>query len=130
MGRGSWVVLLVAATLALPAGCRRESARIDDLNMKIEFARTPPAMGETRLTLMIAEADGDPVADAKVRIEGNMNHAGMVPVFADLEQVSPGEYAGSLNFTMPGDWFILVTATLADGRTVEKKIDVPGVTAS
>jgi len=28
---------------------------------------------------------------------------------------------------MAGDWFILVRATLADGRSLEEKVDVPGV---
>jgi len=28
---------------------------------------------------------------------------------------------------MGGDWFILVRATLADGRSLEEQVDVPGV---
>ena len=56
-----------------------------------------------------------------------MNHAGMVPVFADARETAPGRYEATLNFTMAGDWFILVQARLPDGRTVEQAIDVPGV---
>jgi hypothetical protein len=28
---------------------------------------------------------------------------------------------------MAGDWFILVKATLPDGRKLERQVDVPGV---
>jgi hypothetical protein len=30
---------------------------------------------------------------------------------------------------MAGDWFILVRATLPDGRKLERQVDVPGVQA-
>jgi hypothetical protein len=30
---------------------------------------------------------------------------------------------------MGGDWFILVNAKLPDGKSVERRIDVPGVKA-
>ena len=56
-----------------------------------------------------------------------MNHAGMVPVFADAVEIAPGRYRADLEFTMSGDWFILVRADLPDGRSMERKIDVPGV---
>jgi hypothetical protein len=65
-----------------------------------------------------------------VRVEGNMNHAGMRPSFADLHETEPGRYTGTLRFTMGGDWFLLVQATLPDGNQVEQKIDVPGVRSS
>jgi hypothetical protein len=56
-----------------------------------------------------------------------MNHAGMVPEFAQAREMAPGRYQGDLEFTMGGDWFILVRAKLPDGRALERKIDVPGV---
>jgi hypothetical protein len=56
-----------------------------------------------------------------------MNHAGMEPVFVDAKETEPGKYRADLKFTMGGDWFVLVSAALADGRKVNRKIDVPGV---
>ncbi len=63
----------------------------------------------------------------RVAIEGNMNHAGMKPSFAELTERGAGVYDGDLEFTMGGDWFILVTATLPDGSQLERKVDVKGV---
>ncbi len=71
--------------------------------------------------------DGQPLTGAQVELEGNMTHAGMVPVLATAAEVEPGQYRAELEFTMGGDWFILVRATLADGRSLEEQVDVPGV---
>jgi hypothetical protein len=51
----------------------------------------------------------------------------MVPVFATASEVTPGEYRAELEFTMGGDWFILVRADLPDGRSMERMVEVPGV---
>jgi hypothetical protein len=57
-----------------------------------------------------------------------MAHAGMKPVFADATE-EVGLYRANLEFTMAGDWFILIDGKLADGRSFRKKIDVKGVKA-
>jgi hypothetical protein len=75
------------------------------------------------------DANGLPISGAQVELEGNMNHAGMVPVFAEASEVAPGRYRAGMEFTMGGDWFILVRADLPDGRSMERKVDVPGVDA-
>jgi len=56
-----------------------------------------------------------------------MAHPGMAPVFSDAREMAPGNYESSLNFNMGGDWVVLLHITLADGRKIEKQIDVKGV---
>jgi hypothetical protein len=56
-----------------------------------------------------------------------MAHAGMAPVFGDAKEIAPGQYRGGLEFAMPGDWVILIHATLPDGRKLERQVDVSGV---
>jgi hypothetical protein len=51
----------------------------------------------------------------------------MKPVFGTAKEVRPGRYEAPLEFTMGGDWFILVNATFPDGRRLERKVDVRGV---
>jgi len=52
----------------------------------------------------------------------------MAPIFATAgEQAQPGRYQASLTFTMAGDWFLLVTGELADGRHLARRVDVPAV---
>lgn len=99
----------------------------DATQVELAFKPSPPVIGQTRVTAKLATRDGKPIAGAKVRLEGNMNHAGMKPSFADMKESGPGVYEGDLEFTMGGDWFILVDATTADGKKIERKIDVRGV---
>jgi hypothetical protein len=87
----------------------------------------PPRIGPAVVTVTLRDADGQPIQGALVTLEGNMNHAGMVPVLANATEVAEGRYQADMEFTMGGDWFILVQAELPDGRSMERKVDVPGV---
>lgn len=56
-----------------------------------------------------------------------MSHAGMKPVFGTGREVQPGIYEAPLEFTMGGDWYVIVSARLPDGRQVERQFPVPAV---
>lgn len=64
-----------------------------------------------------------------MKVEGNMAHPGMAPVLAEAREVAPGRYESSMQFTMAGDWIVLVDARLRDGRTVHRELQVQGVRA-
>jgi hypothetical protein len=122
--------LLLCVLLLSAVGCpgqQDNQATTAAVNVKLELEPTPPKVGIAELALTLSDSSGDPLAGANLQVEGNMNHAGMKPVFADLKETKPGRYTGRLEFTMGGDWFLLVTGQLADGRRVNEKVDVPGV---
>lgn len=110
-------------------GCSRGAKDLPEIAVDLVISPEPPQLGPAAITVTLQDAEGEPISGARVELEGNMNHAGMVPVFADAVEVTPGRYQASLEFTMGGDWFILVRADLPDGRSMERKIDVPGVDA-
>jgi hypothetical protein len=110
-------------------GCRRPSDGDRDVTVDLKVEPDPPRVGPAKLTLIVKDADDRPVEGAKLKLEGNMSHAGMKPVFADAKEEKAGRYRADLEFTMGGDWFILVDGTRADGRSFRKKIDVKGVKA-
>ena len=110
-------------------GCSRGGADLPDVGMELVIEPQPPQLGPATVTVVLTDANGLPISGAEVSLEGNMSHAGMVPVFADASEVSPGTYQAGLEFTMGGDWFILVRADLPDGRSMERQVDVPGVDA-
>lgn len=118
--------LCVLAFLAL-AGCTAPAPPEPDVTVRHEISPDPPRVGPATVTLALADAGGAPLTGASVRLEGNMSHPGMEPVFGDAAEVEPGRYRAPLELTMAGDWYILVDATLADGRTVRRQIDVRGV---
>ncbi|NJN97781.1 MAG: FixH family protein [Anaerolineales bacterium] len=118
---GLFVILL------LLAGCRRAGSAGSDVGVDVTIAPNPPAIGQATVTVTLNDAEGQPVSGAQVELEGNMVHAGMTPTFSKPAEVAPGRYEAPLEFTMAGDWFILVKAILPDGRKVERQVDVRGV---
>jgi hypothetical protein len=121
-----WLGLLLV-TLLILAGCRRSGQNLSDVGVSLVVNPNPPQVGEALVTVTLSDATGQPVTGAKVELEGNMVHAGMAPTLAQPTEVTPGHYEAPLEFDMAGDWFILVRATLPDGRKLERQVDVPGV---
>jgi hypothetical protein len=109
------------------AACGRGASDLPDVTVELSVAPEPPQIGPATITVSLRGADNEPLTGASVQLEGNMSHAGMVPVFAQAMETAPGLYEANLEFTMGGDWFILVQAILADGRSMERKVDLPGV---
>ncbi len=64
---------------------------------------------------------------ARIKLEGNMSHAGMAPVFADAKEIEPGRYQASMELSMAGDWYVSARVTLADGRRFDREIEIKGV---
>jgi hypothetical protein len=124
-----WLLgLLGLCAIALCSfGCSSTAQPESDAQFEVTLDPSPPNVGDASVSLMLKDAQGSPLKDATVRVEGNMNHAGMKPSFADLEEIEPGKYEGTLDFTMGGDWFLLFTAETSDGKTISHKVDVPGV---
>jgi len=77
--------------------------------------------------LQLTDLTGKSLTGAKVALEGNMSHAGMSPVFSDASEVQPGRYQAPLNFSMAGDWIVLVHLTLSNGQKLEEQFEVRGV---
>jgi len=119
--------LLLALLLLGLSGCARGAGGLAGVGVELAVEPQPPQLGPAVVLVTLTGADGLPVAGAQVELEGNMTHAGMVPVLAPAVEIEPGRYRGELEFTMTGDWFILVRASLADGRSLEEQVEVPGV---
>ena len=129
MRRGMSLSIILVVALVTAIGCRRDPQAPAGAEIELVFSPSPPAVGPAEVTVKLTDAAGEPLKGAKVELEGNMNHAGMKPSFATLAEAAPGRYTGTIHFTMGGDWFVLVTAKTTEGRSIERKIDVPGVRA-
>jgi YtkA-like len=78
----------------------------------------------------LRDAAGQAVAGARVSLEANMSHPGMAPMFAEAKEGEPGQYMGSMELAMAGDWVVLIHVTLRDGRKLEREVNVASVTAN
>ena len=126
--RNSLVALCV--WLALLHGCRQRTEPPSDLTLAHEVSPQPPRVGLVTIVLRLTDAAGTPVRGARLTLEGNMSHPGMVPVFAEATETEPGRYRSTLELSMAGDWYVLVTAALPDNRKFERQFEIKGVVPS
>lgn len=119
--------LALVVCCGLLAACSGGGTGEGGITTTFRFDPQPPRVGTAEFELRLVNPDATPVVGATVSVEANMNHAGMTPTFAELSEESEGRYVGAVHFTMGGDWFLLLDIKLADGRAVERTLDVPGV---
>jgi hypothetical protein len=111
------------------AGCRNTAETAPSLVMRHEVAPQPPKVGPSTITVSLSDADGKPISGVRVKLEGNMSHPGMNPVFADAREIGSGRYQASIEFTMGGDWIVFVKGNLPNGQKLEREFEVKGVQA-
>lgn len=129
--RGRTLLAVVACACALLGVACRLTEPTPDFQVQHDVSPSPPGVGRpATVSLKVIDfLTSKPVSGARIQLEGNMTHAGMTPVFAEAKEIEPGRYRATLEFTMVGDWVVLVHAALADGRKFERQFDVKGVRA-
>jgi len=117
---GLWVLLALALW-----GCRGDADTGDpEVSVRLGISPTPPLVGPTRMLVEIGER-GTPTSEARVSIEGSMNHAGMVPVLDSATILDDGRYVvPAFDFNMAGDWIVEVRVELPDGRRLVRRFPV------
>ncbi len=126
---GIWFLSLLALLFAL--ACRGQPAAASKMEVTLSIAPDPPVVGPAVIRVQVRDTGGSLLGGAVVEVEGNMTHAGMVPVLAPAVEQEKGLYvADRFRFTMGGDWFLTVRVALPDGRRLEKVFTVKGVGSS
>ena len=121
------LVIALGVCLALAQACRHQNEPMSDLILTHEVSPQPPRVGLSTIRFRVADASGKPATGLRIKLEGNMSHAGMSPVFAVAKEVEPGQYSSTMELSMAGDWYFVVRMTLADGRTLERQFEIKGV---
>jgi hypothetical protein len=88
---------------------------------------SPLLQGIHEFEIRIEGHDVAQLKDAKVSLEGNMAHPGMVPTYGRARETSPGVYKARLELTMAGDWRITGHIRLKNGERIETHLDLTGV---
>lgn len=119
------VIMLIGLLLGACGRIQRDQS-LNGTEITVEMTVDPPApsVGPARLVFVVTDAQGQPVDDAQIEVEGNMTHAGMVPVFAQSKAGDDGRYVVPFDWTMGGDWFVVVDITLADGERLSRQFPV------
>ncbi|MBE0691091.1 MAG: FixH family protein [Anaerolineae bacterium] len=119
-------ILLLSLLAALLGGCRATppaETLTNDIDITIQLDPDPPQIGDAVLLVTIANAQGEPIDDARINVRGDMNHAGMRPVLREVENGQGGVYRIPFEWTMGGDWLLDVEVTLADGTIARRRLN-------
>jgi hypothetical protein len=103
---------------------RADPTTQDTYIVTVVIEPSPPALGPSALTVTLKDQAGGPVDGARLDVEANMSHAGMVPVLASTAESQAGLYRVPLLWTMSGDWTVDLKFTLPDGRRVVRRYPV------
>lgn len=121
-----YALLALLVVLAL-AGCTRRSASLNkdlDIELSLIIRPDPARVGQSVFEIELKSESGEAITGAELALRGDMTHAGMIPVMADVKEVQPGIYQSSLEWTMAGDWVLTIEGTLPDGSVLSRQIDV------
>ncbi|MBX3011986.1 MAG: FixH family protein [Caldilineaceae bacterium] len=129
MKRQRLIQWLCVLSLAFITACGATSQGGENPNVQITLLPVEQGAATTALAIQLQNAADEAITDASVSVEGNMNHAGMAPVFTDTitdvaDGTADGIYQVPFQFSMLGDWIITVSVTLADGSQVTKDINL------
>jgi hypothetical protein len=122
-------LILALLFLLTLAGCR-ESAQptptpdAASARIALRIDPDPPTVGEAALIITLTDAADQPIDGASVSVRGDMDHAGMQPVFGDAADSRDGVYRVPFVWTMGGGWIVTVSAALPDGTTVSQEFDL------
>ena len=111
----------------LAQACRHQTESAPNLTLTHEVSPQPPRVGPLTITLTVSDPAGKPATGVRMKVEGNMSHAGMTPVFADAKETDAGRYLSTMELSMAGDWYFVVHMTLSDGRKLERQFEIKGV---
>lgn len=118
--------LLISLNLFL-LGCGKAEESLPDIIVEHEIAPQPPKVGSATITLKLSDPSGIPQPGAQINLEGNMSHPGMRPVFGEAREIGSGRYEAPIEFTMGGDWIVIVHVILQDGRKFQRQLDIKAV---
>jgi hypothetical protein len=127
-GLTAWLVFVCSLSSVGVAGCGRAADPSDSISVSWTLDPAPPVAGAPMVArLTLRDATRQPLTGARLRLEGLMSHPGMAPVTAEIVERDSGTYEAQMQFSMAGDWILLVTGQLADGTSIKKQIEIAGV---
>jgi hypothetical protein len=119
-------VLVMLTFLAACGRMQRAAPSTGSDGYTVTLATEPAAteVGQSIVVVTLKDGTGKPVDNAQLTIEGNMTHAGMVPVTGQVAESRDGIYRVPFEFTMSGDWLLDVVFAVQGGQTVTRRFPV------
>ncbi|MCB9449796.1 MAG: FixH family protein [Anaerolineaceae bacterium] len=110
-------LLFMLLLLFTSAACGPQAAPTvapDAFQMHVQVDPEPLAVGDATLIVTLQTAAGEPVDGATLKVHGDMDHEGMMPVDREVSDSANGAYRVPFNWSMGGGWIVTITAVLPD----------------
>lgn len=105
----------LAIILLVVAACRQQQP-VAPADIELELTASDMLVGKTTLLLKVRDSDGSVVTNpGTLSVRGDMNHAGMVPVFAEADEATDGVFSLPFEWTMAGSWIVEASLKLPSG---------------
>ena len=120
------LVIIAGGFLSACGRIQQNQSQTTPGNFQLDMVIEPnqPAAGAATLIFTLTDENGQPVDDATLEVEGNMTHAGMLPVLAQVAGGEAGRYVVPFEWTMGGDWIVTVKVSLATGQIFSRQFPV------
>jgi len=82
-----------------------------DLEIAVDIDPGTARVGDNKIMIELRDADGQPIDNADIDAFAQMPAMGAMPAMrapADLKMTGPGQYEGSMNLSMRGEWPLTV----------------------
>jgi nitrogen fixation protein FixH len=119
------IMMIMLLTTAAYAKGFEASKQAGPFKLDITMDKNPPATGDNNITVLVKDAAGKPVKDAKVNVDYGMPAMpGMPAMNYKTDPVGKdGKFTGKLNFSMPGAWSVEVKVEAA-GKKGKSKLNI------
>ena len=113
---------LIALLFCLVAACGGRDA-VRDVRVALAVDPVKPAVGADTTVRVTLDDGRGPLRGARVQIEAHMSHPGMAPLVVDASETAAGTYTARIPFSMTGEWTLVATGTLPDGRRISPHVE-------
>ena len=113
---------LIALLFCTVAACGGRDA-VRDVRVALVLDPVKPAVGTDSTVRVTLDDEDGPLRGARVQVEAHMSHPGMAPLVVDASEIVAGTYTARIPFSMGGEWTLVATGALADGRRITSDVE-------
>jgi len=101
----------------LLTACRQQHLSSSDISLDISVNGL--LVGQSQISVSIRDKNGNAIENpGTIALRGDMDHAGMAPVFAESSQAIKGVFTLPFEWTMAGTWILEANLTMDSGEQV------------
>ncbi len=110
-------ILCVLHFVLLLTACRQKQVSSRDIALDVSVNGI--LVGESNIIVSVRDKDGNSIENpGALALRGDMDHAGMAPVFAEASDATNGVFTLPFEWTMAGTWILEASLTLDSGEVV------------